>query len=160
MGRYLKPFSAVLKGGLPKNTHGTISQIIKNMTDLLDGDALKELLPDSGFFKNLRDTPQRGVSYTSFGGTNPGVFTVYIWKREYNRMISKPLLTIPDSLLKILPSFVVADEITPRKGDGLVTAESSLFPWKAKHYNLNVNHISVLWNRETINNIVKVLQAI
>ncbi len=160
LGKYLKPFSVLLKGRLPKSTHGTISRVIKNISDLLEGNALKELLPDSGFINNLKDAPQHGVHYISFGGNKPGLFTLYVWKRERKKMSPKPLLTIPDSLLKIIPAFIVTDEIVPGRGDGLVTAKSSLLPWASKHYTLPVNHISILWNRDVINTTIAVLQEL
>lgn len=160
LGKYLNPFSRVLKGILPKDTRGTISRVIKDITDLLEGNALKELLPESEFFKNLRDLPQKGVNYVSFGGIEPRLFTIYIWKRKNKKMCPKPLLTIPDSLLKIFPSFMIIDEITPGKGDGLVTAKSSLLPWASRHYNLHANHVSIIWDKKTINNTIDVLKAI
>jgi len=160
LGKYLKPLSVVLKGILPKDTHGTISRVIKNVTDLLEGNALKELLPGSEFFKNLGDLPQKGVNYMSFGGTEPRMLTIYIREKIGKKMRTKALLSIPDSLFKVFPSFLVMDEITPGKGDGLVTAKSSLLPWTVKHYNLAVNHVSILWNRKTITRAMGVFKAI
>ncbi len=158
--KYLRPFSFFLKSILPEDTHRTISRAIKNSADLLQGNALKELLPDSAFFKNLTDCPQKGVSYISFGGTEPRLLTIYIWKRTGKKMYQKPLLSIPDSLLKIIPSFLVMEEIMPGKGDGLVSAKSSLLPWASKHHNLRANHVSILWNRRAIKSIIEALKAI
>lgn len=159
-GKYLKPFSVVLKGVLPGSTHNTISEIIKNISALLEGNTLKELLPDSAFFKTLKDSPQKGVNYMSLGGTEPRLFTIYRWEKIDRKMYPRPLLSIPDSLLKIFPSFLVADEITPGKGDGLVTADSSLLPWASRHQNLPVNHLSILWNKSAIKSIIEKLRTI
>lgn len=160
LGKYLKPFPRVLKGILPRNAHNTISEIIKNVTNLLEGNALKELLPGSRFLKNLRDSPQKGVKYMSLGGIEPRLFTVYIWRRMDKKMYPRPLLSVPDSLLRVFPPFLGVDEITPGKGDGLVSAKSSLLPWASRHYNLRVNHLSILWNRKSINNIIKIIGTI
>ena len=160
IGKYLKPFSFVLKSILPKDTHGKISKVIKNITDLLEGNALKELFPGSEFFENLRDLPQKGVTYVSFGGTDPRLFTIYAWKKMGKKVFPRALLSIPDSLIKIFPSFLVVDEITPGKGDGLVSVKSSLLPWASKHYNFRVNHVSVMWSREAINKTMEILKAI
>lgn len=160
LSKYLKPFSALLKGILPKDTHSIISETIKNIVYFLEGSALKELHPGSGFLKNLRDSPQKGVNYISFGGIEPRLFTVYVLKKAGKKMYPKPLLTIPDSISKIFPSFIVADEIAPGKGDGLVTTKSSLLPWASRHYNLRANHISITWNRKTISNTINVLKTI
>jgi pimeloyl-ACP methyl ester carboxylesterase len=160
LGKYLKPFSAVLKSILPRNTHGTISEIIKNITNLIEGDALKELLPDSAFLKSLRDSPHKGVSYMSLGGTEPRLFTVYVWRRKGRKMYPRAFLSVPVSLLKILPSFLIVDEITLGKGDGLVSAKSSLLPWASEHHNLHVNHLSILWNKKAMDSIIETLRAI
>jgi pimeloyl-ACP methyl ester carboxylesterase len=164
--KYVKPFSVLLMSTLPKNTHGKISKIVKNIKELLEDDAVRDLLPGSSFFENLRDSPQKSVKYISFGGKEPGLLTVYVRKkigglvRHGGKMYPKPLLTIPDSLLKIFPSFMVADEITPGNGDGLVTAKSSFLPWASRHYNVQANHISIIWNRKTIKKTIEALKTI
>ena len=158
--KYIKPFSILLRSALPKNTHSKISKLVKNIKELLEGDAVRELLPGSSFLENLRDSPQKSVKYISFGGRKPGLLTVYVLKKIGGKMYPKPLLTFPDSLLKIFPSFIAADEITPGKGDGLVTAKSSFLPWASRHYNLEANHISIAWNRTTINKTLEFIRTI
>lgn len=149
VGKYLSPLAPVLKGMLPKNTHGTVSEIINNIVTLIEGRALRELLPDSAFFKGLQDSPSKGVHYVSFGGTETKLVTVYSWKKRDAKMYPTPLLTIPDSLIKMLPVSVVPDELTPGKGDWLVTAKSSMLPWASRHYNLPTNHFSISWHEKT-----------
>lgn len=158
--KYIEPFSILLRSVLPKNTHSKISKLVKNIKELLEGDAVRELLPGSSFLEKLRDSPQKSVKYISFGGRKPGLLTVYVRKKIGGTMYPKPLLTIPDSLLKIFPSFIAADEITPGKGDGLVTAKSSFLPWASRHYNLEANHISIAWNRTTINKTLEFIRTI
>lgn len=158
--KYIKPFSILIRSTLPKNTHSKISKLVKNIKELLEGDAVRELLPGSSFLENLRDSPKKSVKYISFGGRKPGLLTFYVRKKIGGKMYPKPLLTIPDSLIKIFPSFIVADEITPGKGDGLVTAKSSFLPWASRHYNLGANHISIIWNRKTIKKTTEVIRTI
>ncbi len=158
--RYLKPCSTALKRILPENTHSAVSSIVKNIAELLDGKAVRELLPGSAFFENLEDSAVKGVKYISFGGTEPRFLTAYIRKGSGDKMYLKASLSIPDSLLKIFPSSFVMDEITPGKGDGLVTAKSSLMPWSSKHYNLSANHLSILWARKTISGIMGAIRSI
>jgi pimeloyl-ACP methyl ester carboxylesterase len=160
IGKYLSPLSPVLQGILPKDTHGTVSEVIKRVNELLQGDSLKELLPDSDFFKNLKDSPSKDVKYLSFGGTKTILITVYKWKRQGIKMYPRPLLKIPDSVIKILPVSIIPDELISGKGDFMVTTESSVLPWASKHYNLPANHISIIWHRKTISNIIKVLEGI
>jgi hypothetical protein len=69
-------------------------------------------------------------------------------------------LSIPDSIIKVFPSFLTIDEVIPGKGDGLVSAESSLLPWASRHYNAPVNHLAVLWNKKVIDSIMGTIKSI
>lgn len=160
IGKHLSPLSSFLKGLLPMQTHGTVSDVIKRMTDLIEGAALKELMPGSDFFKNLRDVPVKGIKYLSFGGSKTELVTVYKWKKKEDIMYPKPLLSIPDSLIKILPASILPDELKPGKGDFMVTTASSVLPWASSHYDLHANHISITWHRRVISDVVEVLEKI
>ena len=160
LGKYLAPVSPALKRILPKDTHGAISEVMKRTNDLLQGDALKELLPGSAFFRGLKDSPSRSIQYLSFGGTKTKLLTVYKWTRQGIKMYPRVLLTIPDSLIKILPASVVPPELIPGRGDFMVTAESAVLPWASTHYNLPANHISITWNRKVISSALEVLDGI
>ncbi len=160
LGKYLYPLLPVLKKTLPKETHGTISKTLKRVHDLLDGNALKELLPDSDFIKNLKDPPSGDILYLSFGGTEAKLFTLYKLKKSDNGLYPKPLLDIPDSLLKHLPASIVPKEIVPGKGDFMVTAESSVLPLAQKHYNFPENHMSISWNKKMIAETLELLGKI
>ncbi|RJR14541.1 MAG: hypothetical protein C4581_13955 [Nitrospiraceae bacterium] len=159
IGKRLSPLSAFLKGVLPKDTHGTVSGVLKNVTDLLEGSALKELMPGSDFFRDLRDAPVEGIKYLSFGGTKTELLTLYKWKRQGDALYPEPMLVIPDSLISVLPASVIPDELCPGKGDFMVTAESAVLPWADRHYDLNVNHISIMWNKTVINRVIEVLDG-
>lgn len=160
LGKYLSPLAPFLEKILPEETHGTVSNTIKRLHELLEGNALKELLPGSDFIRTLRDTPSEGIIYVSFGGTKTKMLTVYTWKKQDNRICPKPLLTVPDSLLKALPQSVIPGEITPGMGDFLVTAASSVMPLAQKHYNVPANHMSITWHKKTINKTIEVLEKI
>ncbi len=160
IGRRLSPLSAFLKGILPRDTHGTVSAVLKNVTDLLEGSALKELMPGSDFFRDLKDSEVDGINYLSFGGTKTELLTLYKWKKQGDVLYPKPLVIIPDSLFKVLPASILPDELCPGKGDFMVTAESSVLPWADRHYDFNVNHISILWNKTVINRVSELLEGI
>ena len=160
LGNYLSPLAPVIKKLLPKDSHSTASDVIKRTHDLLEGKALKELLPGSDFFRTLKDVPRDHITYLSFGGTVTKIFTVYKWNKEDDKFYPKPLLTIPDSLLKVLPAGMVPDEITPGKGDFMVTAESAVLPWAPKHYNLPANHISIAWHKKMKEKALEVLERL
>ncbi|MBI5663500.1 MAG: alpha/beta hydrolase [Nitrospirae bacterium] len=160
IGKRLAPLSAFLKGTLPGDTHGAVSRVLKNVADLLEANALKELMPGSDFFRDLKDAAVDGTNYLSFGGTKTGLLTLYKWKKEGDELYPKPLLIIPDSLIKVLPASIIPDELRPGKGDFMVTAESSVLPWPGRHYNLRANHISIAWNRKMISTVTEALELL
>jgi pimeloyl-ACP methyl ester carboxylesterase len=158
IGDYLEPFSAILRKVSPKSEHTMISRTMKNIKNLVEGMAWKELMPDSAFFRDLNDTKQRGVRYVSLGGSQPRLFTLYAWKKEDNRMHAKPLLNVPDSLVKVFPPLSKVEEIVPGKGDGLVTAKSAVMPWTTEHHDLKANHVSIIWHKKTLEIVLKTLR--
>ncbi|MBI5057554.1 MAG: alpha/beta hydrolase [Nitrospirae bacterium] len=160
LGKYLKPISAVLKVALPKDTHGAVSEVIRRFNELIEGQATRELLPDSDFFKTLNDAPVDGVKYLSFGGTKTRLFIVYKWEKRDGKSYPKPFMSVPDSLLQVFPPSVLPEEITAGKGDVLVSAKSSVLPWAEDHYNVPANHVTILWNKKVIKNTVKILEEI
>jgi pimeloyl-ACP methyl ester carboxylesterase len=160
LASHLSPLSAIIKAVLPSQTHGTISEVIQRTNDLIEGSALKELMPGSEFFENLRDEPVKGMEYLSFGGTKTKLVTVYKWKKKENITCPKPVVVVPDSLIKVFPSSIVPEEIKPGKGDFMVTAKSSVLPWAQKHYNVHANHISITWNKKVISSVLDLLEGI
>ncbi len=160
IGRHLSPLSVFIKGILPGHTHGTISNVMKSIGDLIEGTALKELMPGSDFFKNLGDTAVSGISYLSFGGRKTELVSVYKWKQEARRMRAKPVMVIPDSMIKIIPASLVPDEIIAGRGDVMVTVKSAVLPWAERHYNLYANHISITWNRKVISTVLELLDRL
>lgn len=160
IGKYVAPFYALFKGVLPKYTHVTLSDIINSTGELLQGKAIIELMPDSDFFNSLKDSTRKGVKYISFGGTEPKILTVYRWEERDGKIFPKELFSIPDSLLKILPPPLQLDEITPGKGDVLVSAMSSILPWSEAHYDLPANHLSIMWHKTVIKKTIEVLKSL
>jgi hypothetical protein len=121
---------------------------------------LKELMPGSEFFRKLHDSPSKDINYLSFGGYKTELITIYKWENGDTGKGPKKLLTIPDSLLKFIPVSAVPDEITPGKGDIMVTAKSSALPWASDHYNLKANHFTILWDKVVIKKTLGVLGEI
>jgi pimeloyl-ACP methyl ester carboxylesterase len=160
IGRRLRPIASVLKGVLPKEKHSDLMKTLKNTTDFLTGEALKELMPGSSFFRKIRDKKVKGIKYLSFGGTEPRLITIYQWRRDGNEIYPNPLIDVPDSLMKILPTPLRIKEMIPGKGDSLVTAKSSLLPWASRHYDVPANHISIMWNKKVIEKTLDLLKKI
>jgi pimeloyl-ACP methyl ester carboxylesterase len=157
VGKYLEPFSAMLKRVSPENDYNVISRTVKNVKNLIEGKAWEEMMPDSTFFKNLKDKYQEDVLYVSLGGSQPRLFTVYVWRKMREKMYAMPLMTVPDSLMKVIPNFLSLDEITPGRGDGLVSAESSALPWSSAHHVLKANHVSIIWNKKVKRIVIETL---
>jgi len=158
--KYLAPLKPAVKKLLPVNVHGTANEVLKRVNELIEGNALKELLPGSDFFKDLKDAPHDDIEYLSFGGTTTKLLTVYSWKKQGNKFYPAQLLIIPDSLIKILPASIIPAEITPGRGDILVTAESAVLPWARQHFDLPANHISIVWHKKTISCTIEILENI
>lgn len=158
VSKHLSPLSAFTKGVLPDNMHGTVSDVVKKLADFIDSAALKELMPGSDFFKNLKDAPVKGVKYLSFGGSKTELVTLYRWKKRDNIMYSQPLIVIPDSLIKIIPAALVPDEVRAGKGDFMVTLKSAALPWADNHHNLNANHISITWDKRVIKKTIELIK--
>jgi pimeloyl-ACP methyl ester carboxylesterase len=160
IGNYLEPFSAILRNISPESDHTVISRTVKNVKNLMEGKAWKDLMPDSVFFKNLNDTCLRDVHYVSFGGIQPRFFTLYLWRKKGDKMCAYPLLSIPDSLIKVVPPVLKIEEIMPGKGDGLVTLKSSEMPWASEQHKISANHVSIIWNKKTIDAVFQTLNKI
>lgn len=160
IGKYIEALTKPLKAIVPKDSHGTVSGIIKNLRELVDGKALKELMPDSDFINNLKDSPSKDTHYLSFGGRKTSLLNIYKWGKVDDSVQAKSILTIPDSLLKIIPASARPLELTTGKGDFMVTAESSVLPWTTEHYNLQANHFTISWNKKVREITIEVLKKI
>jgi pimeloyl-ACP methyl ester carboxylesterase len=147
IANYLSPLISVIDPFFHGGDKGSFSFSIKRIFDFLKSKALKELLPDSHFFKSLKDGPCDGVYYVSVGGTDPTLFSLYNF-------------SIPDIFEKVIPKNLYPEEIKRGKGDGLVSAESSKIPWGSEHYNFPLNHAQILFDKGVRDKIIKVIERI
>lgn len=168
LARYISPLVSLIRPLFPNRERGILSFTIKSISEFLRSKALKELLPDSDFFRSLKDRPCKGVSYISICGTNPTLFRLYRWKLDviredaHMRRILKPeeLFSIPDVFEKVIPLSLYPEEMKQGKGDCLVSAESAQIPWYNEHYTFHVNHAEVLFDKVVRNTIVKAIEQI
>ncbi|MDH5203848.1 MAG: alpha/beta hydrolase [Nitrospirota bacterium] len=142
---YLSPLVSVINPFVRGGDKGSFSFSIKRIFDFLKSRALKELLPDSHFFKSLKDGPYDGVYYVSAGGTDPTLFSIYNF-------------SIPDIFEKVIPDNLYPEEIKKGKGDGLVSAESSKIPWTNEHYNFPLNHAQILFDKGVRDKLVEAIE--
>jgi len=145
--KYLSPLVSMINPLVPNGDKGTLSFSIKRILDFFKSRALKELLPDSNFFKSIKDGPLNGVHYASVGGTKPTLFNLYN-------------VSFPDIFEKIIPENLYPEEMRMGKGDGLVSAESSKIPWSNEHYNFAFNHAEILFDNGVRDVLGKIIERL
>jgi pimeloyl-ACP methyl ester carboxylesterase len=145
--KYLSPLVSMINPLVPNGDKGTLSFSVKRILDFLKSRALKELLPDSNFFKSIKDGPLNGVHYASVGGTKPTLFSLYN-------------ISFPDIFEKIIPENLYPEEMRMGKGDGLVSAESSKIPWSHEHYNFAFNHAEILFDNGVRDVLGKIIERL
>lgn len=147
IAKYLSPLVSMINPLVPNGDKGTLSFSIKRILEFLKSRALKELLSGSNFFKSLQDRPYDWISYTSVGGTNPTLFSIYNF-------------SFPDVFEKVIPENLYPEEMKKGRGDGLVSAESSKIPWCNEHYNFDLNHAEILFDESVREILVKTVDRI
>ncbi|MFH0932792.1 MAG: alpha/beta fold hydrolase [Nitrospirota bacterium] len=165
---YLKPLASLIGPLLNANNKDTLSFSIKQVLDFLKSRALKELLPESLFFRSLKDEPFDWIYYLSLGGTDPTLFSLYRWRwssvkeGRYYRWFLRPdeLFSLPEIFQKVIPDKLYPEEIKKGKGDGLVSAESSQIPWCNEHYNFGLNHAQMLFDKGVRDLLVTAIERI
>jgi pimeloyl-ACP methyl ester carboxylesterase len=145
ISRYLSPLTAMLNPFVPKGQEGTVSFAIRRIFEFLKSRALKELLPESSFFKSFDDRPLDWVYYASLGGTNPTLFSIYN-------------VSFPDIFEKVMPENIYPEEMKKGKGDGLVSGESSEIPWAQEHHNFELNHAQILFDEGVRELLAKLME--
>lgn len=152
--RHLTPLISVVNPLLSGSEKGTLKHTVERIFDFLQSTAVREILPDSQFFRTLDDRKIEGVYYLSAGGDAPSLFSVY--RRVADRAQddnrkkciarTQKVFSVPDVLEKILPERVFPDEMKPGRGDGLVSVKSSKIQWADEHHVFEVNHAGILFN--------------
>lgn len=111
-----------------------IDTAFQRILGFLSSSGLRELLPESDFFSGLTDTKKEGARYISVGGTNPDLI--------------RPILPgLPELLARVVPGWIIPEEMKEGMGDGLVTAASSRLPFADEHRDFPVNHAAILFDR-------------
>lgn len=149
----------------------TIASPLRRMID----DQSREMRPGSAMFRALElgERPLDGVRYFTFGGTNPNYYRFYVW--TFTPMSSVPQFKGFDEyfIWEVKPAEVgpaspmyasvrdIAPEITPGKGDGLVSDARAHLPeaFRAEHVTGNLNHAEVLWDRPLQGRVDRILRG-
>lgn len=165
---HLNPLLSIVSQLIPNSDKGTVAYTLKKIIDFLKSRAVKELLPDSQFFRTLDDNRHKGVYYISSGGTNPALLCLYRWieqrinKQDTEKLILRPqkVLSVPDIFESIIPQKLFPEEMKKGYGDGLVSASSSRLPWADEHYDFDVNHAGILFDKRVRTKIIDALKRL
>ncbi len=144
VARYVAPLTVLLHPLVAENDKTALFRSIRRISEFLRSKALLELLPESEFFRTLKDEPRDGVFYLSAGGTNPALFTL-------------SRLSFPDVFERIIPEDLYPDELRMGKGDGLVTAASAKLPWGDRHYTFPCNHAMILFDERARSDLARAI---
>jgi pimeloyl-ACP methyl ester carboxylesterase len=136
LARYLQPVGAFFRNLLPSaGGRGKVLKAMRRVADFLSSDAIAELKPDAALIQSLQRPLPSTMALFSFGGTDPGLFSLYRRNGESWRK-----LTFPDFLLRLIPDQKIPPELMSGKGDGLVSSASARLPG-GEHANFEVNHV-------------------
>jgi pimeloyl-ACP methyl ester carboxylesterase len=128
---YVSPLTGVANRVLTGLGKKEVDSALRRILGFLGSSGLRELLPDSRFLRELSDTRLKWVGYVSAGGTNPDLL----------RAVS---VSLPGILSAVVPEIIIPEEMREGRGDGLVSASSSVLPCGDSHRNFHVNHGSIL----------------
>lgn len=147
IARYVTPLASLLGPLVSDNNKSNLARSLKRISSFLKSRALQEMLPESRFFRTLHDGCRPGVSYISAGGTNPALFTFSHF-------------SFPVIFEKVIPENIYPDEMKVGKGDGLVSAESSIAPCADEHYCFDCNHAEILFDEAARDCLVRAVEKI
>ena len=173
------PKIGIVESDIGKQVQDDVIAALKPMFVYLDNkldDESRELAPDSDFMKGLKDgeKPTDGVSYFTFGGTNPNYMRLYYWTFTANSSVPqyKVSLTnqkqyfkweiVPHEITDSSPIYSdvaqkILPEVTLGQGDGLVAVERSKLAWASTHKTDDLNHAEVLFDRGIQRDVAAIL---
>ncbi len=135
--------SALMKIMGDMEVKGTIHRVVA----FLSGKGIREMLPGSEFLRGLSTGHAPDVRIASIGGTDPAL--VKIGKTS-----------LPALLSGIMREGSLPDEMTEGKGDGFVSAESSVYPGGDEHRNFHDHHAALLFCREVREYIKQIVTSL
>jgi hypothetical protein len=148
-------------------------EAMRPMTKLLMDDETRELSPGSPLIRSLAEGEKKldDVTYYTFGGTNPRVYRLYTWifdaesavpqySAKYGQYFVwrvKPVeITSVSPILDKIRDF--APEVTPDRGDALVSDASARLPWSI-HRSTDLNHAELLWSKPLMSQVAALLDG-
>ncbi|MDA8431825.1 MAG: hypothetical protein M0Z60_02555 [Nitrospiraceae bacterium] len=138
---FISPLASALRQALDNIGKKDADTALRRILGFLGSEGLRELLPGSAFYEGLNDT-KKAARYISIGGTDPD-------------LLKSAAVAIPELLMKVIPERIFPEEMRAGEGDGLVTAASSVLPYGDEHRDYQLNHASLLFDREVRNFIAE-----
>jgi len=114
--------------------------------DFLSGDEIREMLPGSDLLKSLSDNRTRDRHRLN--------------RRHDPALVKIGKTSLPGILSGIVPEKKLPDEMQEGKGDGLVSAESAVYPGGDEHRNFHAHHAGLIYDRESREYIVDVVTSL
>ena len=153
--KHVSPLITVIDPLISDSEKGTSTYAVKRVFGFFKSTAVRELLPDSPFFRSCDKGPLNGIYYLSFAGRNPALFSVYrkiverthVGDQERWMVRAQKVFSVPDAFGKFIPERLFPDEMKKGKGDGLVSVESSRIPWADEHHTVDANHAGILFDK-------------
>ncbi|HXX80792.1 MAG TPA: hypothetical protein VEI46_04535 [Thermodesulfovibrionales bacterium] len=166
--KHVAPLITLIDSLISDSEKGTFTYAAKRVFDFLKSTAVKELLPDSPFFRSCDKGPLNGIYYVSCGGSNPALFSVYrrvierihTGDKEQRMVRAQQVFSVPGAFEKFIPERLFPDEMKRGKGDGLVSVESSRIPWADEHYTLDVNHAGILFDESVRHRVIDAVRRL
>jgi pimeloyl-ACP methyl ester carboxylesterase len=130
---HISPLAATLKKIIDTGQRKESASAIQRILGFLSGSGIREMLPESDFIGSLSSLPVQGVKTISIGGTDPSL--IRINGKSFSEMVSG-----------ILPVSMLPEELLEGKGDGFVSAASSVWPGAGEHLNFHAHHARLIFD--------------
>jgi len=141
-----------------------LSSFYQEIAGLFKGVALEELRPHSPFILGLksRETEEQHsrIRYLNLVGTSTAFTKLYrISTHDIGKL--REVISLIDSLPKMIPPMMLPEEIVDEKGDGLVSKERARIAWMRPgfHKEFNINHLRMLIDADVRREIIRFLEG-
>jgi pimeloyl-ACP methyl ester carboxylesterase len=139
---FFQPFTAAIDTLLRGFSSKEVDSAFRRVIAFLGSSGLQELLPGSGFYRDLNDRRSEGSVYISVGGTDPD-------------LLSPVGFPIAEFMSRVVPGRMVPEELREGQGDGLVSAASAVLPHADEHRDFHLNHVAMLFDKEVRTYVAK-----
>ncbi len=142
-----------------------LAAFYEELAELFRGVALEELRPHSAFIRRIKsgepDEQRSRIRYLNLVATSTVFTKLYrISTGEIGEL--KEVISLIDSLPKMIPPMMLPDEIVNGKGDGLVSKERARMAWigPGSQKEFNINHLRMLIDADVRGEIFRFLESI